>query len=278
MAFFYTASVTLVANVSPPARRGQSISYFYLSYIISLALGPSLGMLLVNNYGFTLLFWVCTGLSFGSLVITIKLAERPAVPLEDPSVQALPLFGRGLLPPAIMACMASFVSGAVTAFFPLYALHHEVANPGLFFTTFAIMIIIVRVSGGRILDLYSREMVILPCLAAYVIAMMMLAFSSTLPMFILVAVIWGLGHALLFPVLTAYALDLAGPSPGPAMGTFTAIDDLGLGLGPVIMGVVLSLTNFSAMFLCLAFIGAINLLYLTQILRKKGKTRPSANS
>jgi MFS family permease len=276
VAFFYTASVTLVANVSPSARRGQSIGYFYLSYVISFAVAPLFGMWLFNNFGFTLLFLVCVGLSFGSLFITIKLAERPAVPPEDQSIQALPLFGRGSLPPAIMACMASFVWGGVTTFFPLYALHHRMVNPGLFFTAFATMTILVRVLGGRILDLYSREKVILPCLSAYIIAMIILAFSKTLPMFILVAVIWGLGHALLFPVLTAYALDLAGPSPGPAMGTFTAIDDLGLGLGPVIMGIILSLTSFSTMFLCLALTGVINLLYFTQIVRKRGG-RQSAN-
>ena len=51
----------------------------------------------------------------------------------------------------------------------------------------------------------------------YVVAMLILAFSKTLPMFALVAIIWGAGNAFVYPTLVLYAIDLAGPSRGPAM-------------------------------------------------------------
>ena len=89
--------------------------------------------------------------------------------------------------------------GALTAFFPLYAVNHGVADPGLFFTAIAIMLFLCRGFGGRILDLYSKDRVIPPLIATYVTSMTILAFSSNLPMFILVAVIFGIGNALLTP-------------------------------------------------------------------------------
>ena len=79
--------------------------------------------------------------------------------------------------------------------------------------------------------------------------------------------------AFLYPTLVAYALDRAGSSRGPAMGTFTAIADLGAGLGSVIMGIVLQLTSYPMMFLCLALTGVINLLYFYFSIRKKGGAR-----
>jgi predicted MFS family arabinose efflux permease len=79
--------------------------------------------------------------------------------------------------------------------------------------------------------------------------MAILAFSKTLPMFILVAVIWGIGNAFLMPLLVAYVLDRVGSSPGPAMGTFTAISDLGISLGSVTMGIILHVTGYPIMFL-----------------------------
>jgi predicted MFS family arabinose efflux permease len=89
-------------------------------------------------------------------------------------------------------------------------------------------------------------------------------------MFILAAVIWGIGHAFLFPALVAYTLNLSGSSQrGPAMGTFLAPDDLVVGLGSVIMGIVLRLTNYPVMFLSLAFTGLINLSYFYFFMRKK---------
>jgi MFS family permease len=84
--------------------------------------------------------------------------------------------------------------------------------------------------GGKILDLHKRENVIPPCLIAYVISTAILAFSESFFMFILVAVISGIGNAFSMPSLVAYLLDREGSSPGPAMGTLTAISDLGSAL------------------------------------------------
>jgi len=67
----------------------------------------------------------------------------------------------------------------------------------------------------------------------------------------------------------AYVIDRAGSSRGPAMGTFTALTDLGAGMGSVIMGIILELTNYPIMFLCLALTGVINLFYFYFTVRRK---------
>jgi MFS family permease len=272
-AFFHTAAFTLVANISPETHRGQSISYFALAMSISGALGPSVGIFLINEFSFTLLFLACSGLSFCALLITCGLGRRPIVPSQGSSIDDGLLLSRKALPPSVINSLSLFVWGALTAFFPLYAINHGVANPGLFFTTMAIMLILGRALGGKLLDLYSREKVILPCLFIYILSMVILTFSETLPMFILVAAIWGVGNAFLGPALIADALDRVGSSAGPAMGTFTAISDVGLTTGPVIMGIVLQSTSYPVMFLCLALVGIINLGYFHFLVRKKG--RPS---
>ncbi|MFB3883790.1 MAG: hypothetical protein ACE144_01105 [Thermodesulfobacteriota bacterium] len=68
----------------------------------------------------------------------------------------------------------------------------------------------------------------------------------------------------------AYILDRVGSASGPAMGTFTALSDLGLTLGPVAMGIVIHSTSYRIMFLCLAMTGVANLLCFFFVLRKKG--------
>ncbi|MCJ7747998.1 MAG: MFS transporter [Desulfobacterales bacterium] len=270
LALFATASFTLVTRISPEARRGQSIGYFYLAINIAFALAPLFGVAIVNLFDFPILFLVCTGLSLCSLFITLKLERTKIESLEVQSIRNQPFVSREALPSSIMAFMGSIIWGAVTAFLPLYALSHGVDNPGLFFAALAITLIVARSLGGKILDIYAREKVILPCLLAQIIAMSILIFSTTLPMFILVAVIWGMGTAFFYPALVAYVIDLAGPSRGPAIGTYMALSDFGAGMGSVIMGIVLQLTNYPIMFLCLAFTGVINLLYFYFAVRKKG--------
>ena len=268
-AFFSTASFTLIANISPEAHRGQSVSYFFLGFNISLALGPPLGMFLINQFSFTIFFLVCSGLSLCALFITNKLGRRQVPPLEDSSVEDSFFFSRKALPPSIISFFFFFIWGALTTFFPLYAINHGVDNPGFFFTTIAVMLILGRTLGGKILDLYSREKVLLPCLITFIISMVILVFSKTLPLFIIVAVIWGIGHAFFYPSLVVYVLDRVGSSLGPAMATFTAISDLGMCLGPVIMGLTINLTSYPIMFLCLFLIGVINLNYFYFFVRKK---------
>jgi MFS family permease len=269
-AFFHTASFTLIAHISPEAHRGQSLSYFSLAMSLSGALGPPIGIFLINHFSFSLLFLVCSGLSFCSLFITCRLGSRQIIPSQDSSIEGSLLFSRKALPPSVMSSLSLFVWAALTAFFPLYAIRHGVTNPGFFFTMIAIMLFLGRAFGGKILDLYSREKVILPCLVSYIVSMAILTFSETLPMFILVATIWGVGNAFLSPALMAYTLDRVGSSVGPAMGTFTAISDLGLSLGPVIMGIVVHSTSYSVMFLCLVLMGIINLGYFYFFARAKG--------
>jgi MFS family permease len=228
-------------------------------------------MALINYFKFPVLFFVCAVLSLVSLFITFKLRNEEVDSSANQSIKDQHFLSREALPPAIMAFMGSSIWGAVTAFFPLYALHHGVSNPGLFFAVLAITLISARGFGGKILDLYSRERILLPCLVAQIIAMGLLAFSTNLPLFFLVAVIWGLGNAFLYPALVAYAIDLSGSSHGPAIGTYTAFSDFGAGAGAAIMGVVLQLTNYPIMFLCLSFTGVLNLSYFYFFIIKRSK-------
>jgi MFS family permease len=269
LAFFNTASITLVANISPDAHRGQSIGYFYLAFNFAFALAPSFGMFIINNFSFTVLFFFSAGLSLCSLFITTKLTKREMGLPIDSSIGDDSFLSRKAIPPAMMVFFVHIIWGALTAFFPLYALDHGVSNPGFFFTAYAVVLILGRTLGGRILDHYSREKIILPCLTTYILSMIILAFSKTLPMFILVAIIWGIGNAFLIPTLVAYTIELAGSSRGPAMGTFTALADFGTGIGPVIMGIILRLASYQTMFLCLAFTGLLNF----YLFYKRSRTR-----
>ena len=270
LAFFFTASTILIANISPEDCRGQILSYFMTTSNVAFAITPSLGIYLINRYGFTLLFWFCTVISLSSFFLSIRLEKREAHPHEEPPIKSKveAYFSQKALPPSIVAFFTHMIWGSLTAFFPLYAIEHGVTNPGIFFTTFAVILILCRTLGSKLLDMYSREKVILPCLLNYVLITLLLAFSHTLPMFILVAVIWGVGTAFVFPVLVALTLDLAGSARGPAIGTFTAFSDLGVGLGAVLMGIVLRWTNYPVMFFSLALIGLINVFYFISFARK----------
>jgi MFS family permease len=268
-AFIYTAAVTYVARTSPETRLGQTLSYYYVAFNVAFAVTPSLGMFLINTYNFTLLFFICAGLAVCSLLISTKLGQGQVDPLPHGGIEKAPLLSREAIPTAVVALISDMNWGALTAFFPLYALSCGVTNPGLFFSAFAITVVSGRALGARFLDRHSREKVILSCLITSVLAMIILLFSRTLPLFMLTAVVWGMGHALLFPALTAHTLDRTGSSRGPAMGTFSALDELGMSLGSIISGIILRLSGYPAMFLSLVLFGILNVIYFHFFVRRR---------
>jgi len=80
-----TAAFAFIINAIPPAHRGQSIGYFLLAPNFSLAIMPSLAMLLINQYSFTVLFLICMCLSLCSLFFSWKVKERMAIAPEGGS-------------------------------------------------------------------------------------------------------------------------------------------------------------------------------------------------
>ncbi len=271
LAFFSMASFALIANIASGTYRGRIIGYYYLSFNFAFALAPYFGMLLVNHFNFTVLFLVCTGLSLCTLLTSAQLAKVQGVPPENQDGKNQPLFSPEALPPSLIAFVLSVIWGSLGAFIPLYALRQGISNPGIFFAVYAIMLILCRSLGGKVLDLYERKKVIIPCLAAIIVSMVMLLFSTTLFMFILVAVLLGMGWAFLYPSLVLYLIENSESNRGPAISTFTALGDLGTGIGPMIMGVVLQWTDYSIMFLCLVFISIVNFVYFYYAVVRRGR-------
>jgi len=260
-AFFYTASIIMVINISPEGHKAESVSYFYTAHNFAFALAPSVGMYMINLMDFPSLFLLCTALSLLSAIFVLRLPKKSNQGAGSEPARSTGFLDLKAFHPAVMAFAGNFLWGGVAAFFPLYAVSHGVDNPGFFFGACALTLIVGRMLGGRILDRHSREKFILPCLIIFIVSMVLLSVSKTLSLFILVAVIYGMGIAFFFPIMVVYTVERPGAARGPAMGTFTAASDLGVGLGAVIMGVVLRLTNYPVMFLSLALVAAMSVGY-----------------
>jgi MFS family permease len=266
-----TAVLTFIIKILPPANRGQGISYFLLGPNLALVIGPSFGMFVINHYNFTILFLICAGLSLCAFLFSCKMkSQKNALPLNTP-LEKGPIIDRKMITPSITVFLQNVVWGSLMAFFPLYAVQCGVGNPGLFFSAIAVMLIAGRILGGRILDNYNREKIIMTFIGTSIVAMIMIAFAKTLSMFIFIGLFWGIGGAFLFPAFMTHAFDYAGSSSGTSVGTFRALGDSGLALGPMIIGIIIPFTGYKIMFLCLAFICLINLNYFYFVLVRKHK-------
>jgi predicted MFS family arabinose efflux permease len=265
-----TAALAFVVSIIPVARRGQGLTTLMLAITLALALAPAFGMFIISHYDFASLFLACAGLSLCAFFFSWKLQGPYRVrPDQGPASASGSILEFKIIAPAIAGFMYNVLWGAVIAFVPLYAIKNGVNNPGYFFSSVAVMIIVGRAAGARILDTFSKEKIILTFIFVSMIAMILLSFSKNLPMFIAVGLLWGTGCALFFPAMMTYAFDYAGSSGGSAVGTYRAVADLGTALGPAIMGITISFTGYQVMFICLAVICVVNMGYFQFYLRKR---------
>ena len=271
LASLQTAALAHIIRIMPLAQRASGIAYFMLAPNFAMALAAPSGIFLANQYGFTVFFLACAGLCACSFFLSWNVKEQKDLFTSEQNVESHSAFlvEWKIVVPAIANFLQIFVWGALMAFIPLYALKRGVTNPGLFFTANAVMIITGRIFGGRILDTYDKEKMILSFMLINAMALVILSFSKTLPMFIFVGLLWGVAGSFFMPACMTYAFEYAGSSGGAAVGTFHAFVDLGMALGPALTGLIVPHTGYPVMFLCLAFLCLIDFAYFQFYVRKR---------
>ncbi|MBN2401204.1 MAG: MFS transporter [Spirochaetes bacterium] len=267
-----TSAVAYGIKIIPPAYRSRAISYFLLAPPLASGTAAASGVFVLNQWGFTVLLLACAGLCMCAFFISCKLKNpgtaKPAV--VSPVKKRFPVEHR-IIAPAVVNFLYFFCWGAVIAFFPLYAVKCGVSNPGLFFSANAVMLIISRLLGGRVFDTYGKEKTIIITAFILLADLVILSFSNTLPLFIIVGLVWGVGSAFFIPVTMSYALEYAGSSDGTTVSTYQAFMDLGLALGPAVAGIFVSLMGYQALFLCLGIVCLVNIGFFQFYVRKRGR-------
>lgn len=265
-----TAAVACAISIIPLRHRAQGLGYFLLAPSFGLSVGPSFGMFLVNHFGYNILFLACAFFSACSIIFSYRIQQQKAQKPEQQSSTLPNTFVEfKIIVPAVVNALQFFIWGAFVAFFPLYAVQCGVENPGYFFTANAAMLIAGRIMGGKMLATRRKDRIIITFLSSAAAVMIIQSFSATLSLFIFVGALWGFGAAYLTPTLFAYSFDYAGSSSGPAVGTYQALQDLGMTLGPMVMGLIIPFTGYRLMFLCLAAIGILDLIYFVFFVRKR---------
>lgn len=237
-----TAASTLIADIAPPARRGEAMGIFGMASNVAMAIGPVLSILLLKTYDFPALFAVSAAIALVSLLLVLPISEKVVIRPRTP------LFSREALFPSALMFTISLTYGSIVSFLPLFQEKQGIANPGIFFSVFAITLIFVRVLAGRISDIKGRKFVIVPGMIIITLGLWLVAIGGSLTVFLAAALLYGLGFGFFHPTMMALLVDRVSPEGrGAAMGTFTAAFDLGIGMGSILTGMVLHYAGRSPM-------------------------------
>ena len=238
-----TATSTIVSAMIPAERRGEGINYYALSMSLAAAIGPFIGMIMQQMYPFRVIILfsigmvlICLGAAFVMKVDEIQLTEEHRAALKQLSLA-------NFLEPRVMgiSLVGFFVAvcySSVLSFLATYAAELHLMTAGtLFFVVYALSITVARPIAGVMFDRKGEDFVMYPTYACLAIGLLVLSFTTQSWEMLLAGIFVGLGYGTFMSNGQAICVKLVEEVRiGVAVSTYFVMLDLGLGVGPYILG------------------------------------------
>jgi MFS family permease len=208
VAIFLTSNLTLIADLAPPSRRAEAVGIFGVSGLVSIALAPAIGEIILRAWGFRAFFAATILVAVGALIVCLATPVPDADPA--PPRQGLgPIFWSTFFPILTAAFLFGLASSIVFVFLPPFARYVGLPRVGPFYMLYTSAAIAVRFLGGRLADRLGRQQVILPSLVGLAAGILLFSVLRATWLLLLIAVINGTSHGFLYPAASALAFDRA---------------------------------------------------------------------
>ncbi|MEK3986719.1 MFS transporter [Paenibacillus sp. FSL K6-3166] len=277
---------TIVSQIIPSKRMGEGIGYFGLSSSLAMSIGPMIGLNVMKHSGFGTLAMIGTFtllLAFPVLLFSRSLpAHRKKQSIEQTIESPKPLkvpFNKKLVLPAILNVLLAITYGGLLSFIALFGESVHLEQVGLFFLFNAITIIIIRPISGRLFDKRGPAAVLIPAAFCVVASLAVLSYTTSMPMLIVSALLYGLGFGAIQPTIQAWMLRTSTPAQyGMANSMFYNSTDLGVASGAIILGAISAASNYGMMYRYSAGFMVLFLMIYIGIQITKSRSNPSALS
>jgi predicted MFS family arabinose efflux permease len=236
-AAFFVASIASLADLAPPDRIGEALSYNSLGLYLGLALGPPLGEVMVRTAGFDGAWYAAAGLALLAAAVASGVGET-RVAGTDTDGPARLIHRRAIAPG--LGFLASVVAmGGILAFTSLHADAVGLSTTSLPLLVYGGIVVVCRIVFAKVPDRLPSLRLGAGALVAIAAGLTVTATWSTPLGTVIGTAVTALGVAASTPAFFAAIFATAGPSErGAASGTASAFIDLGLGGGPIVLGLV----------------------------------------
>lgn len=232
--------------LAPPGQEGRYQSYLNIAIFCGIGCGPVIGGIVSDLLGFESVFYVMAALSFGAFTLVLK-----NMPAQQAQVKAS---ATGLLKSLQMMMQSRLTLGILLArlvtmvimvpsmaFLPLLMTQTIGASGlqiGFVIACRTLVNAVLQVPAGKVADKYNKLFLLVTgciCLSGVI---MLIPFMKTFVMFLLIYCLLGLGEAIIWPVLGAYA-SIEGRKRyghGTMMGVFSLAMSVGIMAGAMLSG------------------------------------------
>jgi MFS family permease len=265
-AFFFVAAFAALADLAPPGRAGEALSFNSLALYLGIALGPLLGEALLGVGGYTVA-WI-GGAVLALLAAALAAALPETAPERAADTPPSPLIHPAAIGPGLAIFFGTAAMGGFLAFVALQAADVGLQGSAAVLLLFGLVVVFCRIALARLPDRVAPSRMIAIALGLAAIGMGVAAVLATTAGLLVGAAVLGVGIAFLTPAVFAATLArVSAADRGSATATVSIFIDLAFGVGPILVGFVAGLASIAAGFAAvgvLAGIAAIGVAFLLQ--------------
>jgi MFS family permease len=255
-AFFFVAGFAALADLAPPGRTGEALSFNSLALYLGIALGPALGEWLLDLGGFTVAWLGGAGLAVAAAALAVLLPETGARDSVDTG--PMRVVHPAAIGPGLVLCAGIVAMGGFLGFAALHARDLGMGSSGPVLLAFGLAVVGCRIFFAKLPDRMPPFRLGSVALALTALGLAGAALFGSVPGLLVSAVVMGIGVAFITPAMFSAVVSRVRPTErGAALGTASVFIDIGFGGGPVLVGFVAGFASISAGFGVAAGVAAV---------------------
>ena len=249
LSFSNSTTATVASDVICRPRFAEGMGYFGMATALASAIAPALGLSLMEGFGFGTLYAVAAGIAGLGLVLFAFVRTRK-VNVPKKKLDLRTIINRDSLPATATMLVFMLTFGALENFVAIFASENSLPSGSIYFIVMSVMLLVVRVTLGKLVDQRGEAIFVYTCNAAMLVAFLLLALVPNTAAYILSAALAGYAFGGLEPSLQSMAVHTStDETRGSANSTFLCGYDIGYGLGGGLAGSLITAMGYSSMWM-----------------------------
>ena len=235
-AFGNSCCLTIVADTLPRDKFTTGMGYYALAQVIAQAIGPTIGIFLRDLVGYNRVYIIFAGVMLVATAATLQIRTAPQKRLPF-RLNLDNMIAKECLVPATVTLLVAMGFTSINAFMLVYAEERGITGASLFFTVYALTMLVTRPLVGRLTDRYGFVKVAVPSVLMTALSLNLIGASVNLYMLLLAAFVNAFGYGAVQP--------MPPERRGSASSTNYIFMDIATIIGPTLCGFVARLFGYT---------------------------------
>ena len=220
-------TLVMVGDSLPASKMGKGIGIFTLCQAVGQAVGPGFGLSMSASIGYRVTFLIGAAVMALAFLFSFRIREGEK-PKGVYRIALNRIIDWGAVPAAVVTFLLQGPYCCISSFIAIYAGLRNVPDIGLYFTVYALCLLVTRPISGAMIDKIGHDLVLIFGIVCFGISFFLISIAQSLIVFLAAAVVSALGYGVCQPTLNYMCISCA---PKSHRGAASSTNSIGMSLG-----------------------------------------------